>query len=76
MNTSPFLSLIGLSVCLYVPASVHVVSYSCFMFPYAAASSASIARLSVKFSLSVVMLVETNHPQNGPEKRQRRKEPL
>ena len=56
MSTSLFLSLIGLSACLYFPASFLVVSYSCFMFPWAAAFSASLTRLSMKFSLSVFRL--------------------
>ena len=36
-----------------------VVSYSCFMFPWADASSASLARSSMKFSFSVFMLFLT-----------------
>ena len=59
VNTSPFLSLIGPSTCLYFPANFLVVSYSCFIFPWAETSSASLARLSVKFSLSVFMLFLT-----------------
>ena len=53
----PFLSLIGLSVRLYFPANFLVISYSCFMFPWADASSASLARSSMKFALSVFTLV-------------------
>ena len=41
------------------PASFLIVSYSCFMFPRAAASSASFARLSIKFTLSVFTLFFT-----------------
>ena len=43
----PFLSLMGLSVCLYFPANFLVIS--CFMFPWADASSASLPRSSMKF---------------------------
>ena len=54
VSTLPFLSLIGLSVRLYFPAHFLVISYSCFMFPWADASSASLARSSMKFALSVL----------------------
>ena len=57
VNTLPFLSLIGLSVRLYFPTNFLVISYSCFMFPWADASSASLARSSMKFALSVFTLV-------------------
>ena len=59
VNILPFLSLIGLSVRLYFPANCLVISYSCFMFPWADASSASLARSSVKFALSVCTLFLT-----------------
>ena len=49
----------GLSVCLYFPANCLVISYSCFMFPWADASSASLARSSMKFALSVFTLFLT-----------------
>ena len=49
----------GLSVLMYLPVSVLVISYSCFMFPWAHASSASLARSSVKFALSVFTLFLT-----------------
>ena len=49
----------GLSVCLYFPANFLVISYSCFMFPWAGASSASLVRSSMKFALSVFMLFLT-----------------
>ena len=56
VSTLPFLSLIGLSVRLYFPTNFLVVSYSCFIFPWANASSASLARSSMKFALSVFTL--------------------
>ena len=59
VRITSFLSFIGLSACLNFPASFLVVSYSCFMFPRAAASSASFARLSIKFTLSVFTLFFT-----------------
>ena len=46
----------GLSVCLYFPANF---PYSCFMFPWADASSASLARSSMKFALFVFTLFLT-----------------
>ena len=46
----------GLSVCLYFPANCLVISYSCFMFPWA---DASLARSSMKFALSVFTLFLT-----------------
>ena len=49
----------GMSVCLYFHASFLVISYSCFMFPWAGASSASLARSSMKFSFSVFTLFVT-----------------
>ena len=48
--------LLGLSACLYFPSNFLAVSYNCFMFPWAAESSASLSRLYIKFSLSVFML--------------------
>ena len=59
VSTLPFLSLIGLSVRLYFTANFLVISYSCFMFPWADASSASLARSSMKFALSVFTLFLT-----------------
>ena len=59
VSTLQFFSLMGLSVCLYFPANCLVISYSCFMFPWPDASSASLARTSLKFSLSVVRLFLT-----------------
>ncbi|KAK2181500.1 hypothetical protein NP493_394g01015 [Ridgeia piscesae] len=59
VSTLPFLSLIGLSVRLYFPANFLVIPYSCFMFPWADASSASLARSSMKFALSVFTLFLT-----------------
>ncbi|KAK2157297.1 hypothetical protein NP493_1886g00009 [Ridgeia piscesae] len=59
VSTLPFLSLIGLSVRLYVPANFLFISYSCFMFPWTDASSASLARSSLKFALSVFTLFLT-----------------
>ncbi|KAK2193869.1 hypothetical protein NP493_5g17096 [Ridgeia piscesae] len=53
VSTLPFLSLIGLSVCLYFHANFLVISYSCVMLSWADASSASLAMSSMKFSLSV-----------------------
>ena len=53
------LSLIGLSVRLYFPANFLVILYSCFMFPWADASFASLARSSMKFALSVFTLFLT-----------------
>ena len=38
------------AVCLYFPANFLVISHSCFMFPWADASSASLARSSMEFS--------------------------
>ena len=49
----------GLSVCLYFPANFLVTSYSCFVFSWADASSASLARSSIKFALSVFTLFLT-----------------
>ena len=49
----------GLSVCLYFPANVLVISYCCLMFPLADASYASLARSSMTFSLSVFTLFLT-----------------
>ena len=49
----------GLSVRLYFPANFLVISYSCFMFPWADASSADLARSSMKFALSVFTLFLT-----------------
>ena len=51
--------LLVLSVCLYFPANCLGISYSCFMFPWTDASSASLARYSVKFALSVFTLFLT-----------------
>ncbi|KAK2173967.1 hypothetical protein NP493_840g01043 [Ridgeia piscesae] len=59
VSTLPFLSLIGLSVRLYFPANFLVISYSCFMFLWADASSAFLARSSMKFALSVFTLLLT-----------------
>ena len=59
VSTFPFLSLIGLSVRLYFHANFLVMSYSCFMFPWADASSGSLARSSMKFALSVCTLFLT-----------------
>ena len=49
----------GQSVCLYFPANRLVISYNCFMFPWADASSASLAWFPMKFSLSVCTLFVT-----------------
>ena len=46
-------------MCLYFPANFLVISYSCFIFPWAGESSASLARSSMKFSLSVFTLFLT-----------------
>ena len=59
VRITPFLYFICLSACLNFPASFIVVSYSCFMFPRAAASSASFVRLSIKFTLFVFTLFFT-----------------
>ena len=49
----------GVSVCLYFPAKFLVISYSRFMFPWDDAFSASLARSSMKFALSVFTLFLT-----------------
>ena len=49
----------GQSVCLYYPANFLVMPYSCFIFPWADASSASFTRFSMKFPLSVFTLFLT-----------------
>ena len=54
VSTLPFLSLMGLCMCLYFPANCLVIAYRFFMFPWADASSASLARSSMKFSLHFV----------------------
>ena len=46
-------------MCLYILANFSVISYSYFMFLWADASSASMDRSSMKFSLSVVTLFLT-----------------
>ena len=48
-----------MGLCLYFPANVLVMSYSCFIFPWADASSASLCRSAMKFSLSVFTLFLT-----------------
>ena len=50
----------GLSFFLLLPDSFLVVSYSSFMFFFAAAFSACLARFSTKFHLSLLMLLFTS----------------
>ena len=59
-KTLLFLSLTGHSVCLNVSVSFFVMSWSCFLFPLASASSASWAICSAKFLLSVLMFLFTS----------------